>query len=100
MAFPGEGPSLSRWASGTGLKRVGGGAWMFWVTYVVGCALLHHLASTHYQDVCRPRWWSLGLEHSTYCSVLHKLLHALRAGPVLAAAPHLRHLHHHPHHLP
>lgn len=62
---------------------------MLWVSYVVACWLLHHLLSFHHQDVCRPSWWSLGLDPSSYCAFLSKALHAIRAAPLLIAVPHL-----------
>lgn len=60
---------------------------MFWVAYALSCALLHHVLSHHYQEACRPSWWSFGLDSSAYCAVVHKALYALRAAPLLAVFP-------------
>lgn len=66
---------------------------MFWLAYALTCALLHHVLAFHYQDACRPTWWSFGLDSlfhgspSAYCALVSKALHALRAGPLLAAVP-------------
>ena len=61
---------------------------MFWLTYAVTCALLHHILALHYQDSCKPSWWwSLGFDPSAYCGFLHKTLHVLRAGPLVAVLP-------------
>lgn len=60
---------------------------MFWALYALVCALLHHLLSHHYADVCRPRWWPLGTDVTPYCAIVHQALHALQASPLLALAP-------------
>lgn len=59
---------------------------MFWLVYAVTCAVLHHILSSHYQAACSPSWWSF-LDASPYCAVVHKALHVLSAGPLLAALP-------------
>lgn len=59
---------------------------MFWAVYALTCFLLHHLLATHYSNACRPSWWSFGFDSSAYCAFVHKALHALQAGPLLAVA--------------
>ena len=68
------------------LKRLPTHMRMFWAAYALTCFTLHHLLTTHHQDVCRPAFWSFGQDPSLYCAFVHKALYALRAGPVLAIA--------------
>lgn len=64
---------------------------MFWLAYAATCALLHHVLWHHYQDACRPVWWTFGLGDATvYCGVLHRALQLVGTSPLLAAVPGLR----------
>lgn len=76
------------------------GCGMSWLAYAVTCALLHHVLAHHYQDACRPAWWSFGLlDSSAYCALLHRSLQVLGASPLLAALPQIRqHQQHHQQH--
>lgn len=94
---PGVRPALlSPCAAPTNLKRGPRRTGMVWLAYAVACALFHHVLAYHYQDACRPSWWSFG-EGTAYCSIVNRALQLLRAGPLLAALPALPrapHAHH------
>jgi hypothetical protein len=58
---------------------------MSWLRTAVTCGILHHLLTYHYLDVCRPSWWFVGANATTYCVLVDRALQLFRVVPLVAA---------------